>query len=258
MAKRSIFDAVEQLDSQDVTAARKRQITEKEIRKSKAAKSQSKIHGLLMELRILLQRVLQQQQQATESTLQEEECQKLVKQLEKARSIMTGGGDTKNDDNSYETHKERWTKVLNRRHKDLRLHTGITAKAQFKVMDSSFWQQVEAASTHEELRLSSSSSSSDNKFDDAKLYQHMLQDFLAGQRQQQDQQTSTTDAVKRRKATNQPKKNVDRKASKGRKIRYAVIPKMVNFTFPVARPTPDGIDEDEWFKSLFGSDSTIS
>jgi len=44
---------------------------------------------------------------------------------------------------------------------------------------------------------------------------------------------------------------VDRRASKGRKIRYAVNPKLVNFTFPVSRPEPM-IEEDVWFKSLFG------
>ncbi len=47
------------------------------------------------------------------------------------------------------------------------------------------------------------------------------------------------------------KANVDRRASKGRKIRYTVHPKLVNFTFPVARPEPM-IKEDIWFKSLFG------
>ena len=47
------------------------------------------------------------------------------------------------------------------------------------------------------------------------------------------------------------KADVDRRASKGRKIRYTVHPKLVNFTFPVARPEPM-IKEDIWFKSLFG------
>jgi len=47
------------------------------------------------------------------------------------------------------------------------------------------------------------------------------------------------------------KTTVDRKASKGRKIRYSVYPKMVNFTYPIARVEPL-ITEDVWFKSLFG------
>ena len=47
------------------------------------------------------------------------------------------------------------------------------------------------------------------------------------------------------------KANVDRRASKGRILRYTVHPKLVNFTFPVSRPQPM-IAEDIWFKSLFG------
>lgn len=50
---------------------------------------------------------------------------------------------------------------------------------------------------------------------------------------------------------NAAKKGVDRKASKGRKIRYAIHPKLVNFTYPAARAEPL-ISEDVWFKSLFG------
>jgi hypothetical protein len=45
--------------------------------------------------------------------------------------------------------------------------------------------------------------------------------------------------------------SVDRRASKGRKIRYTVHPKLLNFTFPVSRPEPM-ISDDIWFKSLFG------
>ena len=44
---------------------------------------------------------------------------------------------------------------------------------------------------------------------------------------------------------------VDRRASKGRKIRYTVNPKLVNFTFPIERAEPM-IGNDVWFKSLFG------
>lgn len=54
-------------------------------------------------------------------------------------------------------------------------------------------------------------------------------------------------AVKKKKAAS----TVDRRASKGRKIRYTVNLKLVNFTFPVARPE-QRIGENIWFKSLFG------
>jgi hypothetical protein len=48
------------------------------------------------------------------------------------------------------------------------------------------------------------------------------------------------------------KKQVDRKASKGLKIRYVEIPKLVNFTFPISRESKTSLNEDEWFQSLFG------
>jgi len=44
--------------------------------------------------------------------------------------------------------------------------------------------------------------------------------------------------------------DVDRKASKGRKIRYKVHEKLVNFAVPATDIRP-AIDEDMWFKSLF-------
>ena len=50
---------------------------------------------------------------------------------------------------------------------------------------------------------------------------------------------------------------VDRRASKGRKIRYTVHPKLVNFTFPLSRPEPI-ISDDVWFKSLFGGVGNLS
>mmetsp|Transcript_23099 Transcript_23099/g.43410 ORF Transcript_23099/g.43410 Transcript_23099/m.43410 type:complete len:180 (-) Transcript_23099:1837-2376(-) len=43
------------------------------------------------------------------------------------------------------------------------------------------------------------------------------------------------------------KKKVDRKASKGRKIKYSKIAKLENFTYPVER----GGGEDEWMRSMF-------
>jgi hypothetical protein len=50
------------------------------------------------------------------------------------------------------------------------------------------------------------------------------------------------------------KKMVDRKASKGRKIRYNEVTKLVNFTFPLSRPANanSNLDQGEWFRSLFG------
>lgn len=46
------------------------------------------------------------------------------------------------------------------------------------------------------------------------------------------------------------KNQVDRKASKGRRIRYIEHPKIQNFMFPVAVSNP-AIDVDKLFQSLF-------
>ena len=136
--------------------------------------------------------------------------------------------------------KDAWKEVFNKRYKDLRLHAGLTAKAQFKLLDSDFWQQVESTSTYELASVNGSS-----HFDDSKVYQHMLQDFLLGR-----DKNTAMDVIKRKKGKKSTKE-VDRRASKGRKIRYAVIPKLVNFTFPQQRGET-AMDDDEWFKSLFG------
>lgn len=47
------------------------------------------------------------------------------------------------------------------------------------------------------------------------------------------------------------KSNVDRKASKGRKIRYTVHAKLQNFMFPIPTISEMQIDKDRLFGSLF-------
>ena len=48
------------------------------------------------------------------------------------------------------------------------------------------------------------------------------------------------------------KRAVDTKASKGRKLRFVVQPKLQNFMFPVSGVAPE-IDTGEFFNSLFGA-----
>ena len=105
-------------------------------------------------------------------------------------------------------------------------------------------------------------------FDDTKVYQHMLKDFVTqgaaaaagGGDAQGTALTQRRNNTKQKSSSNQHA--VDRKASKGRKIRYTEIPKLVNFTFPVSRPnnsTSDynNLDEDAWFRSLFGGAGSL-
>ena len=262
----SVFDAIQELDSQDGRANRKRKTTtfSRDAAKSKAARSQTKIHGHLMECRILLQRAM-----TTESSdhVVVGQCNRLLSQLLEARRQLT----RKQDDNDYqelvesedlphvlqaeyEQCRDEWRQVLDRRHKDLRLHSGLS-KTQFRVMDSSFWQQVDATVSHELLRAQSNDDGQPT-FDDTKVYQHMLQDFvLSSSSTAGGAEEAAAQRLRRalKAESSKKKKDVDRRASKGRRIRYVEIPKLVNFTFPVARaPPPTGMEEDEFFRSLFG------
>ena len=172
----------------------------------------------------------------------------------------------------YDGCRSEWKDTFNRRHHDLRLHAGLTAKAasKFRVIDQSFWNQVESAVSHERLIQKEGSSNGDGKlmfdhpmtymYDDSKIYQHMLRDFVAlgasgGGSSGNPSLAADAAAERLRRAAQKKKgqsaKDIDRKASKGRKIRYTVNPKLENFTFPVSRPVPS-IGEDDWFRSLFG------
>lgn len=171
----------------------------------------------------------------------------------------------------YDDCRSEWKDTFNRRHHDLRLHSGLTAKAasKFRVIDQSFWNQVESAISHERLIQKDGSSNLDGNsvfdnslvymYDDSKIYQHMLRDFVAlgasGGSSGKTSLAADAAAERLRRAKQKKKglsaKDVDRKASKGRKIRYTVNPKLENFTFPVSRPVPS-IGDDDWFRSLFG------
>uniref|UniRef100_A0A182PQJ9 Protein AATF n=1 Tax=Anopheles epiroticus TaxID=199890 RepID=A0A182PQJ9_9DIPT len=90
-------------------------------------------------------------------------------------------------------------------------------------------------------------------FDDSDFYHQMLRELI-------EYKSSTTDSpqdiakklAELQKLRNKMKKQVDTKASKGRKIRYVVHNKLVNFMAPV--PDYSWTDEakDELFGSLFG------
>lgn len=272
----SIFDAIEELDSQDRNAERKRR-KETNVEKKKAleAQSQSKIYNHLLETRILLQRAVNKVNDAGESTEEapasfRETCDTLIENLLRARSQLSGAPESKADEykdlllpsssanlhstlqDEYDTHRDDWKRVLNRKHKSLRLHSGVTAKSQFRIMDSSFWEQVESTMEYEEIRNDETNTKS-VLFDDSKVYQQLLKDFVANSANSAGNTSMDRPSTqKQNKNTNSAKKQVDRRASKGRKIRYKEIPKLVNFTFPLSRPNTSSLNRDEYFQSLFG------
>jgi len=304
----SIFDAIEELDTQDRKAERKRRKeTTAEKKRAEEVQSQSKIYNHLLESRILLQRAINKVNDGSygsdndnDSSSFRDGCNALIQKLLETRNQLSGisalpeSDDDDDDDEKeydcrdllrpaasastdlhdalqteYEKHREEWKQVLNRKHKNLRLHSGVTAKSQFRIMDSSFWEQVEATVEYEELRNNNNNDNNEEQssappgsvelFDDSKVYQQLLKDFVANSTSENGARSGEASSNALRSSNNynnnnnsKKKKNVDRKASKGRKIRYKEISKLVNFTFPLSRPNTSNLDTDEYFQSLFG------
>lgn len=306
----SVFDAIEELDTQDRNAERKRRKeTSAEKKRALEAQNQTKIYNHLLETRILLQRAVNKVndssnsgntndslQPDTDSTSSgkssfRETCDTLLAKLLQTRNQLSSEPPTEESESDstcnekyeallrpsasssanlnktlqeeYETHRDDWKKILNRKHKSLRLHSGVTAKSQFRIMDSSFWEQVDATVEYEEIRQNdekSSSSTSSTKssmaFDDSKVYQMLLKDFVANSASSAVGGDTSKEALRSSKKyknnNGSKKKDVDRRASKGRKLRYKEIPKLVNFTFPLSRPNTSSLNRDEYFQSLFG------
>ncbi|CAJ1906335.1 unnamed protein product [Cylindrotheca closterium] len=258
----SVFDAIQELESDDVKAEKKRRKrTTTDRLRAEAAQSQSKVYNHLVECRILLQRATTSVGEEEQNDAVEQDCNTLLKSLLQARSKLVSGDpdvDGKYEDvvnsscddldavlqEEYEACRDIWKTVLNKRHNNLKLHSGLTAKSQFKVMDSSFWEQVEGTMEYEGLRENDDQK---DTFDDSKVYQQLLKDFVATS-------ANANSATPRpeKSSKNSKKKQVDRGASKGRKIRYKEIPKLVNFTFPLSRNNTSNLNQDEWFQSLFG------
>jgi protein AATF/BFR2 len=291
--RRSVFGLVEDLDREDEEATAgdpHSQSHKKARRRSEAAQQQIRIYGKLVECRILLQRILEhsstESDQDTEDSVTTELETVLVKLLQ-ARQKLRSAASNKKDTNDqpgeetmsytqiirnqsdlektlqmeYQEYRETWKAVLNRRHNDVKLRTGdLTNHKQFKVMDSSFWQQVEATAQHELMSIREKKQQQheeqtwNNTLDDSKVYQQLLKDFVAATAHTDSGASPNGPSLLWRNNTqnSQLKKNVDRRASKGRKIRYQEISKLVQFTFPISRPIISDLDQDAWFQSLFG------
>ena len=278
----SVFDAIKELESEDVrTETQRRKKSTAQAHRAQATQSQTKIYNHMLECRILLQRAVTSVASPEEENKEDDKssivegCNELLEALLQARQqLLTGEVDkdtkgneytemVRNDSSSselqetlqqeYETCRDEWKQVLNRRHKDLKLHAGLTAKSQFRVLDSSFWQQVDATVEYEQIRRKNGNDKDDEggSLDDSKVYQQLLKDFVA-QSAAASANVGGAGRLKAPKATQNKKKVVDRRASKGRKIRYKEFPKLVNFTFPLSRPNTSNLDQDEWFQSLFG------
>jgi protein AATF/BFR2 len=105
--------------------------------------------------------------------------------------------------------------------------------------DGSNGNQGPSTSTHDE-----------EVYDDRAFYSMLLKTFITSSistSNSASMRASDIEAMRMYKK----KKQVDRKASKGRKIRYVVHTKLQNFMFPIPTMTTESIDEDRLFASLF-------
>ena len=186
----------------------------------------------------------------------------------------------------YEQHRDQWKEVLNRRHYHVQLHSGVIQQKKFNMIDTSFWHLVQSTLQHLQLRHNHHKDHQNDgttatttpfhhrvgyqPFDDSKIYQQMLKDFVETASSNTTTDFQDTAGIRKRRTKSSNNQNnssamVDRKASKGRKIRYTTMTKLTNFTFPQQRrhtvvsssssSTNNNnilLDEDAWFRSLFG------
>jgi hypothetical protein len=266
-------DLLSSLESSDKQAAklRRSQLSTETLPRSFAAKSQVDIQVSLMESRILLQRALSAPLQNFEGSKVNSALKSLLSELTNARrklcSASVGGNssDSGSEDENveedrleieYSKLKEDWKTTLNKHHSNVHLQAQQN-KNKFQVVDQSFWTQVENNVKHSAILEHSADDDDQQKtgigFDDSKLYQHMLQEYiqLSTERGKEGAASAAADRLKRSLKKKSTKKDVDRRASKGRKIRYVVHEKLMNFTFPVQREVSI-MDEDVLFKSMLG------
>lgn len=91
-------------------------------------------------------------------------------------------------------------------------------------------------------------------FDDSEFYHQLLRELIEYKSNIDENQAEITQKfIELQKVRSKMKKKVDTRASKGRKIRYIVHNKLINFMPP--RDTSDYTDEarTELFNSLFGA-----
>jgi hypothetical protein len=266
-----IISSLEQTDRK-AAKLRKSKLSTETLPRSHAAKSQLQIQTNLMECRILMQRALTSLSTFNhdQNTIEINDIQgaldKLSAKLVKARKQLCSStlfydsendSDSDNDtpDQDYEKLREFWKKTLNKYHANLSLQNQQN-KNKFQVVDLSFWSQVEATVKHSQIIQDSihDDGQEGSLFDDSKLYQHLLQEYISLSTERGGTENIANLAAERLKRSmkkTSQKKDIDGRASKGRKIRYVVHDKLQNFTFPVKRPMAV-MGEDVLFKSMLG------
>jgi protein AATF/BFR2 len=172
-------------------------------------------------------------------------------------------------DNLYEMQKrmktERWEPVINKCY--ARVNYGSEQKkSSMKVFKQTLFDQMDIALADEDRlieksRMLVSESKRMNKeketsathdlevYDDRIFYSMLLKSFITSTTDANTGSMRAADLEALRKYKRNKSSNVDRKASKGRKLRYVVHEKLTNFMFPI--PANETVDSDRIMASLF-------
>jgi protein AATF/BFR2 len=199
--------------------------------------------------------------------------------------LGSGGDPWVASQGDYGVCREHWREVVDAAHQRATLSWAVSKK--FKVVNSGLWGQVEAATKGGRALKRSHLTRAQTKaaglftagaapeeegeekedeeegegegegevdleaFDDSELYQQLLRDYIQAVGPGGNLDPAAVAAMGRSLSRKSKKKKVDTKASKGRKLRYAVHPKLEHFMFPV--PVGEvGMDVDRLFASLPG------
>ncbi|CAK1354174.1 Protein bfr2 [Cercospora beticola] len=117
-------------------------------------------------------------------------------------------------------------------------------------------KRVHAPRSCAPLQASQRKPEDDKIYDDADFYGLLLKELLE-QKSADSVAASNIDIGLQMRRENKTKKNVDTKASKGRKLRYTVHEKLQNYMAPEDRTTWGEKQSDELFSSLFGQKVTL-
>ncbi len=160
---------------------------------------------------------------------------------------------------------EKWEPVINKCY--ARVNYGSEQKkSSMKVFKQTLFDQMDIALAdenrfveksrmpiHESKRLNkekeTSASYDVEVYDDRIFYSMLLKSFITSTTDGNTSSMRAADLEALRKYKRNKSSNVDRKASKGRKLRYVVHDKLTNFMFPI--PVTETVDSDRIIASLF-------
>lgn len=164
-----------------------------------------------------------------------------------------------------------WERVVNKFHS--RLHFGSEQKkSNMKIFNETIWDQISVlmnddnkviekstmpyndSNRIDKLEITNIDDSNENSYDaevydDRPFYSTLLKTFITSNAS--DSKGMSEEDLADIRRYKKKKNNVDRKASKGRKLRYNVHTKLQNFMFPIPYAHNNDVDADRVMQSLF-------